>query len=103
MLFETHPRRVRFGAALPGLRKKGDDLDAKVVFEIKDGGSVTKTRSQLTLRSNDRSRMADGGTLSLRKRMLPLLFAGLLLRNRDSDVTGWTGFACIVRGERAAG
>lgn len=45
MLFETRPRRARFGALLLGHAEEGDDLDAKIVFEIKDGGSVTKTWS----------------------------------------------------------
>lgn len=88
--------RVCLDAQLLGMQ--GDGLDAKVVFEIKYGGSVTKTCIQFTLRSNDRGRPLASDTLNPRKRIQPLPFAGLFFRNRCSDVTGWTGFAGIVRG-----
>ena len=78
--------------------EEGDDLDAKIVFEIEDGGSVTETWSEFALRSNARSRRGTDFILSLRKRIWPLLFAGLFLRHRDSDVTGWARFTGIVRG-----
>ena len=83
--------------ALPDA-EEGDDLDAKIVFEIEDGGSVTETWSEFALRSNARSRLGTDRILSLRKRIRPLLFAGLFFRNRDSDVTGRAGFTGIVRG-----
>ena len=78
--------------------EEGDDLDAEIVFEIEDGGSVTETWSEFALRSNARSRLGTDRILSLRKRIRPLLFAGLFFRNRDSDVTGRAGFTGIVRG-----
>ena len=83
--------------ALPDA-EEGDDLDAEIVFEIEDGGSVTETWSEFALRSNARSRLGTDRMLSLRKRIRPLLFAGLFLRHRDSDVTGRAGFTGIVRG-----
>jgi len=91
-------RRAAFGDA-----EEGDILDAKIVFEIEDGGPVTETGSQFMARTNNRSRLVVNRTLRLRKRIRPLLFAGLFFRNRDSDVAGWTGFTGIVRGQRAAG
>jgi hypothetical protein len=75
------------------------DLNAEIVFEIKNGGSVTETWSEFTPRCNDRPvRQLTNGILSLRRGIDPLLFVSLFLRNRDSDMAGWTGFTGIVRG-----
>jgi hypothetical protein len=92
-------RACAFRRAASGDVGEGVDLNAEIVFEIKNGGSVTETRSEITLRCNDpRVRPLPNDTLSLRKGIDPLLFVGLFFRNRDSDMAGWTGFAGIVRG-----
>lgn len=82
-------------------------LDAEIVFEIKDHMPVTKAGSELTAgRSDWGIRLLAESNPGLRKRLRPLLLAllfdSLFYRNRIGDVTGWTGFAGIVCGFRAA-
>src|ERR1700759_50391 len=96
-------RDARFDAP-PYRTVEGDDLNAEIVFEIKDGGLVTEARSQLTAECDDgRLPSMAGGILSSRKRVWPLLLTRLLCCDRDRDVAGGTGFAGIVRRLRAAG
>jgi hypothetical protein len=83
---------------------KGDDLNAEIVFEIKDGRLVTEAGSKFTAGRGDRRvRLMVERILGLRRRLQTLLFDSLFCRNCNRDVAGRTGFACIVRRLRAAG
>lgn len=98
-------RDARFDGPLTE-RRKGDDLNAEIVFEIKDRRPVTQAGNEFTAECGDkRVRLMAQPILGLRKRLrpLPLLFESLFCRNRIRDVTGWTVFAAIVYGLRAAG
>jgi len=97
-------KNVRVSTRCLWKRGKGDDLNAEVVFEIKDCRSITEAGSEFTTgRGGRRLRLMAKRIPGLRKGLQPLLFAGVFCRNRNSDVAGRTGFAGIVCGLRAAG
>jgi hypothetical protein len=80
-------------------RRKGNDLKAEIVFEIKDRRPVTQAGSEFTAGCGDSQvRLMAQPILGLRKRLqpLPLLFERPFCRNRIRDVTGGTGFVGIV-------
>jgi hypothetical protein len=78
-------------------KQEGDDLNAEIVFEIKDCRLVTETGSKFTMwREGRRMCPMIERTLCLRARLEPLLFDCLFCRNRNRDVAGRTGFAGIV-------
>ncbi len=85
-------------------RNKELDLNAKIVFEIKDSSSITEAGGEFATGSGDRRiRLVVERILSLRERLQPLLFAGLFCRSRNRNVAGRTRFTGIVCGLRTAG